>query len=376
MKNRLIKTLPVLILLVLAAAAVVLVKHRKAELDGMGTAKTPALPVRVAEAARGTIEVTQHYLGTIEPEVSAALSARITGAIESVRFDTGDMAEKNDLIAVIDDRQLQEELSGLQAELEGAQAELNDRNQRHERRKNLYSKGHIDEEDLDASKSALVSARSKVDRLLSQIRAAKISLLYTRIRAPFDGVITERMKDPGDLVTPGQAICRIEDQEKGYKVIVKIDPETAGSLQPGTGASLCSGGKTLDAQVSRIYPAADKNRLASAEIRTKKPPFGLPSGAVLGVDLVVSTPEGLVIPRRAAVEMDGAWHVFIANEDNRIKPAEVSVLGRTSDSIVVESDGLKHGDRVAVGDESMLIRLGPHTRIQPLQETSAAAGQN
>ncbi|MFO7931662.1 MAG: efflux RND transporter periplasmic adaptor subunit [Thermodesulfobacteriota bacterium] len=375
MKNRLIKTLPLLVLLVLAASAVVLVKQRKAELDGMDTAQTPAFPVRVAEAARGTIEVTQHYLGIIEPEVSAAIAARVTGEIESVRFDTGDLVEKNDLVAAIDDREMQEELSALQAELEGAQAELTDRKQRHKRRKNLYSQGHIDEEDLDASKSALVSAGSKVDRLRSQIGAAKISLLYTRIRAPFDGVVTERMKDPGDLVTPGQAICRIENQEKGYKVIVKIDPETAGILQPGSWASLSSGGKTLDAQVFRVYPAADKNRLASAEIRTKKPPFGLPSGAALGVDLVVSTPEALVLPRRAAVEIDGAWHVFIADDDNRIKPAKVSVLGRTSDSIAVKSDDLKQGDRVAVGDESMLIRLGPHTRIQPLQETPAGAGQ-
>ncbi|MFW6082101.1 MAG: hypothetical protein ACOC7W_09310, partial [Desulfosalsimonas sp.] len=136
MKNRLLKTLPVIVLLVLAAAAVMLVKHRKAELDDMDPAKTPALPVRVAEAARGTIEVTRHYLGVIEPEVSAVLASRVTGEIESVRFDTSDMVGKNDLVAVIDDRQLQQELSGLQAELEGAQAELTDRKQRHERRKN------------------------------------------------------------------------------------------------------------------------------------------------------------------------------------------------------------------------------------------------
>ncbi|MFW6081276.1 MAG: efflux RND transporter periplasmic adaptor subunit, partial [Desulfosalsimonas sp.] len=230
-------------------------------------------------------------------------------------------------------------------------------------------------EDLDASKSALVSARSAVDRLRSQISSARVSLLYTRIKAPFDGVVTERMKDPGDLVTPGQAICRIEDQGKGYKVIVKTDPETAGRLKPGTEARLTAGGETLDKEVFRIYPAADKNRLASVEIRTSKPPFGLPSGAALGVDLVVSAPEALVLPRNAAVEIDGAWHVFIADRNNRIKPAEVSVLGRTSHSIAVKSDALKQGDRVAVGDESMLIRLGPNTRIQPLEEIPAAAGQ-
>ncbi|MFP4573538.1 MAG: hypothetical protein ACLFNW_11260 [Desulfobacterales bacterium] len=93
------------------------------------------------------------------------------------------------------------------------------------------------------------------------------------------------------------------------------------------------------------------------------------------MDILFPTPEGLVLPKRAAVEINGKWRVFVADADNHIKPAEVSVLGRTGDRIAVESDDVKPGDRVAVGDESMLIRLGPHTLIQPISKTRAAAGE-
>ncbi|MFP4573537.1 MAG: hypothetical protein ACLFNW_11255 [Desulfobacterales bacterium] len=103
--RHLLKTLSVLILVLVAAGAVLLVRQRRAELDNMETAALPSLPVIIAEARQGKIEAAKHYIGFIEPEESAVLAARITGRLQAVRIDTGDRVEKNDPVALIDDRE-------------------------------------------------------------------------------------------------------------------------------------------------------------------------------------------------------------------------------------------------------------------------------
>ncbi|MBS3731887.1 MAG: efflux RND transporter periplasmic adaptor subunit [Desulfobacterales bacterium] len=368
MKRHFRKIIFALALVLLAVAAVLLVRHRKAELGSMDAPQQPALPVHVSEARKGTIDVTEHYLAVIEPETAATVSARVTGHLESVRVDTGDPVKKGDLLATVDDRLLRQELEASRSELRGAEAELKERRQRYERRKKLFRKGHVDEEGLDAAQSAFVSARSRVSRLRAQIEAAEVSLAYTRIRAPFNGVISERMKDPGDLVMPGQAVCRVEAPDSGYKILAKVPQETAAKTAPGTPIRLTDGNKEVKAEVSRIHPATGKDRLAVVEIRTDQSPFGLPSGSTVGLDIIRTTPEATILPRRAAVEYGGKWQVMVLDADNRIKVTEVSLLGRSSDRIAVEAEGISAGNRVVVGDESMLIRIGPHTRVTPVTE--------
>ncbi|MFW6284216.1 MAG: efflux RND transporter periplasmic adaptor subunit, partial [Desulfosalsimonas sp.] len=353
----------VLILLLLAAMAVFLVRHRKAELSGMDTVPAPALPVYVSKVETGEVAQTRHYLGIIEPVVSARIAAQITGYLDSVRVDTGDRVEKNQVIAEIDDRLLKKELSGLEAELRGAKADLADLKQRYERRKELYKKGHVTEESLEAAQSAFVSARSRASNLQARISSARVSLGYATIQAPYDGVVTRRDKDPGDLVTPGQAIYQIEDTAGGYRILVNLDAQTADRISKNTTAEIRHGSSTIEAPVDRVYPAGNENRMAVAEIRLPDKPFNLPSMTFVGVDLIFGTSEALVIPRRAALEYEGRWRVFVLRDDQRATPVDVDVSAFGKNRLAVTSQKLQPGDRVIVGDESMLIRIGDDTRI-------------
>ena len=366
MKRHFRKIVFALILVLLAAAAVMLVRQRKAELNSMDPPQAPAIPVHVSEVRQGRIDVTEHYLAVIKPETTATISARVTGHLKSVHVDIGDSIKKDELLATVDDRLLRKELEAGRSELRGAEAELQERRQRYERRKKLFQKGHVDEEGLDAAQSAFVSARSRVSRIRSEIEAAEVSLAYTRIRAPFAGVITDRMKDPGDLVMPGQAVCRLEAPGTGYKILAKVPQETAAKTAPGTPARLTNRDRKIKEKVFRVHPATDKDRLAVIEIRTRQRPFGLPSGSAVGIDLIFTTPKAMVLPRRAAVEYGDKWQVMVVMADNNIKVTAVSVLGRNRDQIAAKAEGLYPGDRVAVGDESMLIRLGDHTRVSPV----------
>ncbi|MCF8094089.1 MAG: efflux RND transporter periplasmic adaptor subunit [Desulfobacteraceae bacterium] len=360
-----------LILLILIPSAVLLVRHKKAELNSIETVPTPALPVHVCEARQGKISVTEHYLAEIEPVITAELSAQITGSIESVNFDAGDRVEKNEIVAVIDDRKLQKELSSLQAELQGAKADLVQKKKFYDRRKKLFKKGHTGEEDLETAESAYISAQARVRSLEEQIASAKISLSYTKIHAPFDGVVTRRIKDAGNLVMPGQAICKMQDPSAGYKILAKIPQQTGKRIKPGDEVLLTTGkNRTSKNTVSRIYPAVGDNRLATAEIRSDKPPFGLPSGSFIGVDIVADQPEGIFLPARAVLEYENQAHVFIIGEDNRVKVAKVRILGRSPDLVTIAPGPVAAGDRLVSGGEAMLLGLGSGSRVQPIKNTA------
>lgn len=325
------------------------------------------------------VKEIKNYLGFIEPVVSAAVSSQVTSTLEAVHVDAGDLIEKDELIAVVDDSLLQKELAALEAELSGAIADMEDRQQRYERRRDLLKKGHVNEESMEAAQSAFVAARSRVARLRAEIEAVRVSIDYTRIRAPFHGVVTKRIKDPGDLVMPGQAVCKIEDPAEGYKVLISLDPATALKTNSLVRARLKGKNgratKVRMYKIYRIHPAADENRLAVAEIRLDSRPFGLPSGSFLNADLIFSIPEALTIPLRAALEFEGQWKVFIVKNGRKVEPADILIKGFGPERIAVSSEKLTVGDRVVVGDESMLIRLGPHTRIAPMKlQAKAEAG--
>ncbi|MFO7861197.1 MAG: efflux RND transporter periplasmic adaptor subunit [Desulfosalsimonas sp.] len=366
MKKHIPKILLILILLLLAAGAVFLVRQRKSELSGMETVPAPALPVSVSEVKTGAVEQTRHYLGIIEPVVSARIAAQVTGYLDSVHVDTGDRVRKNQVIAEIDDRLLKKELSGLEAELKGAKADLADLKQRYERRKELYQKGHATEESLEAAQSAFVSARSRVSALGARIESARVSLGYATIQAPFDGVVTRRDKDPGDLVTPGQVLYQIENTAGAYRVLVHLDAQTADRISKHTTAEIRHGSSTIEAPVDQIYPAGDENRMAVAEIRLPVKPFNLPSMTFVGVDLVFGASEALVVPRQAALEYEGQWRVFVLRDDQRATPVDVDISAFGKNRLAVISEKLRPADRVIVGDESMLIRLGENTRVTPV----------
>jgi RND family efflux transporter MFP subunit len=372
MKKHIPKILLILIIVLLAAGAVLLVRQRKGQLADMDKPLLHALPVSTGVVKKAAIEEIIDYLGFIEPVVSAAVSSQVTGTLKAVHVDTGDMVRKDDLIAVVDDSLLQKELAGLEAELSGALADLEDRQQRYERRRDLLKKGHVNEESMEAAQSAFLAARSRVARLRAEIEAIKVSIAYTRIRAPFKGVVTKRIKDPGDLVMPGQAVCQIEDPAEGYKVLISLDPATARKTNSLTPVRLSGkNGRATETRIDRIHPATDENRLAVAEIRFDNRPFAMPSGSFLSAALIFPIPEALTVPRRAALEFEGQWKVFILKNSQRVEPADILIMGFGRDRIAVSSEKLNVGDLVVVGDESMLIRLGPHTRVAPMESQDA-----
>ncbi|BCB97050.1 hemolysin secretion protein D [Dissulfurispira thermophila] len=374
------KAIAIVVALLLIVSAVIIIKKKKTTIDKTPAVASYPLPIDVAEAKGGSIFKASHYLGTVMPLDYADISARITGNILSVNVREGDQVHKGQLLVSIDDRALKEreaaqllEMSSVEAQLSGAMSVYETQLSVYERDEMLYKQGAISLEALQKSKALKDSLLAQVKSLEEKARALKniyqsavIETSYARLYAPFDGVITKRLQEPGDLAVPGKPILRIEGTSH-FKVFVQI-PQTEIALMKKGGKAIISDGRDkMDATISRVYPATTVGTMGAIEIDLTRRPFNIPSGGAVSVDLITGkTDKGLVVPVNALLENQrGSFIYKITN--NIIKVIKVQVLGKNAESACIIGD-IKEGDIVAIGDEGKLMRLSEGMAVIPQKE--------
>lgn len=361
--------LPIGLVLVLAIGAAVLVMHKKAELSQKAKPASRPTAVHTASPVQGRLPVTEHYIGTIEPLVFANLSARATGHLYSVAGDVGDTVRKGETVALVDPQIPKREKKAVAAELKGAEEALAMSEKILDRRQVLVEKGHAPEEELDQARRQYVLDRARVKRLREELAAKKKIYAYTRLNAPFDGIITDRMKDPGDLVSPGVPVLRLENPDTGYKILTRVPQATAERLNPGSSARLSFQGQKKRAAIDRVHPALSPGALAVVEIRSEEKPFGLPTGSAIGVDLILNRAKGLIIALDCLLEQEDKCRVFVIDEDKMtVRAVPVRLLGKSAGRAVVQGD-IAEKDLLVSGNEAMLLQLSDGAPVNPVSSS-------
>jgi RND family efflux transporter MFP subunit len=362
----------VIIALVAGGIAVVISKQKSLARLPKPSSQPPA--IQTALATQGTIEITSRQLGEIQPYVQAELAPRITGYILSITKREGDTVARGETVCVIDDRELSRKAESSNAEvlatkqrLAGARSVYETQRSVTERDEKLYKAGAISKEALERSRSTLESAMSVVDAygesihgLERNVDAARLQEGYARIAAPFSGVVTRRLAEPGDLAVPGKAILTIQ-QPSPVKVVVQVPQELTGQVRQGTKLVLSNGPGTMQAAVTKVYPALGKNLLGAVETILQKSPFGLPTGSTLGVDIVTATASGIIVPENALVRSDKGAFVYIIN-DGAVHMCKVEVLGAGKGQAAVKGD-IAAGTQVAVAQENKLLTLSEGMKV-------------
>lgn len=365
MKKYLFRFFLVMIAAILLLSGIVLVRHRKAQLANKPTPTPLPVAVYTKSGQWGRLSVTQHFLGTITPQAETTLSAQITGYITKLHKDVGDRLQKGEVAAKIDTKLLEAQEKGLSAELSGARDDLSMKEKLRIRRQKLIQTRAISQEVLDEADLAVSLAESRVRRLEQELSMAKVSLSFSKLESFSDGIITERMKDTGDLVTTGTPVFRIENPDQGYKVLIQVPQETAAALARNTPARLVHGNKVMDTTVDRVHPAIVSGHLATVEIRLPNRPFDLPSYSVVAVDLTVDQPEGWIVDADCLLETGSNTLMYPVSAEMKVAPVEVTVLGLSNYKAVVDGP-LAEDSSFVSGPESMLLTLGPGRRVLPI----------
>ena len=352
------------------AGGAMLVKYKKAQLARVPLPKKAIISVHVAEAGYGTFHEKKRFLGTVMPKISADIAPRVTGHLVEVRVREGALVKKGDLLALLDDRPERDKVAELRASLAAAKTAFSTQEAIYHRDKRLFSAKAISQEALDQSHATRDNARAQVIALEKALHTARTDLSYTRLYAPFSGVVTGRLADPGDLALPGKAVVSMEEPDKGYYVSARVPQGLFPSLKIGGRAFIQrdNGRKeaSLKGAISRIHPAVHEATLATVEIDMKERPFDLPSGAAVDVDLVTRTVKGWQVPARALLENVDATYLFVVRENSTVHVVKVDVLAKGPEEVVVKGT-LKKDLMVVVAQESGLLRLheGQKVRIIP-----------
>lgn len=374
----------VLAAVLLIAAGFLLVEKKKGELARLPTPQAPAPTVQVAPVSQGTLELTAHYLGSIEPFTRSDLSARISGNILTISKREGDSVRQDETLVTIDDRELLDRAVAVDAEvlatrrkLAGAQSAYTTQKAVYERDVALHKAGAVSQEALERSRAAMDGAKATVDAYEESLKGlamntavAKTQAGYARITAPFSGVVSRRWSEPGDLAAPGKPILTIEKTSL-YKVLAQVPQEELSGIRPGTSVRLTNGSQAIAATVNRVYPALGKNLLATVEVLTKSSPFNLPSSATVGFDLVSRKVEGLIVPDQAVVRSAQGAFVYLV-KDGVVRIMPVKLLGMANGKAAISSE-LPLGAQVAVAQENKLLTLSEGSKVTLVEAGKPAA---
>jgi len=356
-----------------------------------------AVPAPVAEAAPG--RVTQRVVGpaTLQARVPVTLAARITATVQEVRVDVGDVVRRGQLVALLDDRDLQarrgvvggqqaalsRNVSAAAASVAKAQADFELARSRQQRDAELLRTGFVSQAVLDASNAGLQAAaaalenaraaqaarEAEVAALAQEGRYADTVLSFTRLTAPMDGVVVARQAEVGTTVVPGTALLRLVDPATLW-MAMRVDESVVGRVQVGQAASIrMRTGETLAGKVARIARQSDAaTRELEVHVGFDAPPqrFAIDQEAEIAID--TGEVEGIVVPLAALTrDRQGRQGVLVlAASRTEFRPVRA---GASDGQRVLVASGLAAGERVVARAEG--VKAG--VRVQPVPAAAPAA---
>ena len=154
------------------------------------------------------------YPGSVNASREVVLSFRVGGPLIDVNVNPGDQVKKGEILMRIDPRDYEDRLRTLQARLVGSKAKLIKASNDYFRVKQLIKDAVISTSEYDASFSAYVSAKAFVQDYEAQIQTAGHQLQDTKLKAPFDGIITKKYVDNNEVIAAGQPVIEMHDNKE------------------------------------------------------------------------------------------------------------------------------------------------------------------
>jgi membrane fusion protein (multidrug efflux system) len=327
--------------------------------NSQGPSDAAAVPVEVTEVSRRSISSFMETNGTLEAENEVDIVARVAGPILELATEEGRIVKKGQLLAKIDPREAK-------AQVEVARVALAEATRAHERAKQARESEIISVEVYDQALGRMESAQA-------QLNNAQISLDYTDVTAPFDGIIIERAIKLADNVTPNQKLFRISDFDP-LLCPIQVPEKELSRLKIGQPARIAVEAWPEDpfpARVLRISPVVDATT-GTIKVTLEVSARGkLRPGMFASVYLEMDTHDNaLVIPKSALSFESFGDTVYVAKEG--VAQRRDLEVGFEEEDFVEVLQGLDDGERViVVGQDG----LSDGTPVQILAGPGAGEGK-
>jgi RND family efflux transporter MFP subunit len=332
--------LPILVVAVLGA----IVTYKKASGDGVeGSRRTNAPLVKLERPLRELIRYELTFNGDVNAYQQATIYARITGALENVGVNLGSKVKGGQVLARIDSVEPYDQEQQMAATYDNARLA-------YMRSKSLLSGNLISKQDVDN-----LEAASKVAK--ANYELAKTRLSYTRIVAPFSGIITKRYLDPGTYLasssTPLFQLMFIDS----VKILISIQEKDVLLVKKGTKAEItvdAYGDKVFEGTVTRMADALDlSTRSMAVEIDIPNDDHLLKPGMFATVTLITAEhPNAITVPTMAIQKDDSGSYVFVAENTTALRRRVK--LGADQGSLTEILSGLDGSESVVVVGQQLV----------------------
>lgn len=312
-------------------------------------------------------------VGTVRAAQTAQLSAQIVAGVLQVNVSEGAKVRRGDILVALDAAQQRAGLEGANAGIAAARQEIAAADAESalaastlKRYESLYEKRSVSPHEMDEVQARAKSAAARRDMAHAQLAQAEAAVAqarsaegYTRIRAPFDGVVTAKLVDPGTMAAPGVPLLVVEDTRR-FRLEVTVDESKIADVRPGESVPVsldALGDAELQAKVVQIVPAADPgSRSFLVKLDLPSDPR-LRSGLFGRAVFAHGTRQAVVLPKSSIISRGQLQAVYVVG-GNKIADLRYVTLGRTAGQTVEVLSGLQPGERVvaAPGDRDLAGR--------------------
>lgn len=301
---------------------------------------TKRQPVRVLAVSSASAIQTIQGSGMVQPEESLQLSFKVGGVVKQLLVNNGDKVRAGQVLARLDDTEINAQVSQAKAAYEKAQRDL-------ARAQSLRDQGVIAQQPVD-------DARTQVTVTVATLKSAEFNQSHAVITAPNDGVVLARLSEERELVAVGQSIVVIGRNDQHWNLNVGLADKDAVQLVRGQQVQI-----QLDAFPDQVVVGTIKRIGASAEVQTGtvkveitlNTQLPLVAGLVGRAQFSVASKQSssLQIPITALLEADQQQaHVFVLDAKGQQVTQRQVTLGRLLDDQSEISAGLSAGEQVVV----------------------------
>jgi membrane fusion protein (multidrug efflux system) len=329
-------------------------------------AQTAPVPeVEVVTVTQKDVPVHSEWVGTTEGLINATIRAQVTGYLSKQVYKEGASVKKGDLLFEIDPRTFKAALDQAEAQLAMAKARLGKTEMDVKRYRPLAKESAISQQELDDAVQANLAAKAGVQAAEAAVEQARLSLSFTKITSPVDGIAGSANAQIGDLVGPTQtgALTTVSTvdpikvyfpiSEQEYMMLARELAKAGPRPEPERVKLdlILADGSVYDekGQFSFAERQVDvKTGTIRVAVIFPNPGNLLRPGQFGRVRAVTSTEKGaIMVPQRAVMELQGSYRVAVVGPDNKVDIRPVRTGGREGKLWVI-STGLQPGERVIV----------------------------
>jgi RND family efflux transporter MFP subunit len=340
------------------------------------TTVAPVVDVPVVKAVIDDVEASLEISGTLTPRTRVAVKPKLPGTIEQILVDIGDPVREGQTIATLDRREIDAQVDAAvaavgvaKAALDTAEASLANAVLEHDRARNLFEKGALPRQRLDAADTAHRASVAQRDLATANLAQANAALRRARevqknatITSPVTGFVVERNYDAGAM--PGELPIVVVADLRQMRLEAGVSEFEAGRLRVGMKSRVAvqaKPGETFFGQLAAIAPEVDaRNRHFKVEVRVPNDGRTLLSGMFATARIIEATTEAAVLVPKDAVTTREGKRIVQKVEGDTVTTVEVAE-GLTDGTRVQITKGLSAGDLV-LADARRQLAAGTRVR--------------